>query len=395
MALLGNGYQPSPYQGILGQPAGVYNQPPQFFQGPRGMTRTPPPQPGGGLMSGLKNFDANALISNPLLHAGVALLGSRGPGSAAPAALQGLMQGAQVKSQLAEQQREQDERERQQAALSQLGETMPQLKPFLGTGLEGQAMTMLGKSQGGGIGTYNPRDYTTESWTEFVQGGAKDPSVLNRYAGTLEERMASDPEFAARVMEFQKKSAGGAAGAAEEAKLFARLQMQPQVDAAVARAKAEAEQGVKRAGEQRGNDVAYQTYTSAMNHLASAMGETVTGPGVGYLPAITTNAQIAEGAVSVMAPILKSMFRTAGEGTFTDRDQELLMNMLPTRNDTAEARAAKIQAIDAVVQMKLGQGRAAPGGATPQVNAKGWRLMRDAQGNRAYVGPNGEIEEVR
>ena len=31
----------------------------------------------------------------------------------------------------------------------------------------------------------------------------------------------------------------------------------------------------------------------------------------------------------------------------------------------------------------------------PQTNAKGWRLMTDANGNAAYVGPNNEIEEVR
>ena len=30
----------------------------------------------------------------------------------------------------------------------------------------------------------------------------------------------------------------------------------------------------------------------------------------------------------------------------------------------------------------------------PPTNAKGWRLATDAAGNRAYVGPNGEIEEV-
>lgn len=125
MALLGNGYQPSPFQGILGQPAGQYNVP--------------------APAKGLGSFDVNSLLSNPLLHAGVALLGSRGPGSAAPAALQGLMQGAQYKSQLEAQQREQAEREKREKALQGLGETMPGLAPFIGTGLEGPAMTMLGK----------------------------------------------------------------------------------------------------------------------------------------------------------------------------------------------------------------------------------------------------------
>lgn len=36
-----------------------------------------------------------------------------------------------------------------------------------------------GKSTGGGIGTYNPRDYTTDSWAKFVMN--KDPSSLKRY----------------------------------------------------------------------------------------------------------------------------------------------------------------------------------------------------------------------
>ncbi len=39
-----------------------------------------------------------------------------------------------------------------------------------------------------------------------------------------------------------------------------------------------------------------------------------------------------------------------------------------------------------------------PGGGgaiVPPKNAKGWGLQKDAQGNQAYVGPNGEIEEVK
>lgn len=34
-------------------------------------------------------------------------------------------------------------------------------------------------------------------------------------------------------------------------------------------------------------------------------------------------------------------------------------------------------------------------GAIPQVNAQGWKLHKDAAGRQAYVGPNGEIQEVR
>jgi hypothetical protein len=41
-----------------------------------------------------------------------------------------------------------------------------------------------------------------------------------------------------------------------------------------------------------------------------------------------------------------------------------------------------------------GKAKAAPAALAP-VNDKGWKLMRDAKGNQAYVGPNNEIEEVK
>jgi hypothetical protein len=36
-----------------------------------------------------------------------------------------------------------------------------------------------------------------------------------------------------------------------------------------------------------------------------------------------------------------------------------------------------------------------PGAAFPSTNARGWRKMKDAGGNYAYVGPNGEVEEIQ
>ena len=39
--------------------------------------------------------------------------------------------------------------------------------------------------------------------------------------------------------------------------------------------------------------------------------------------------------------------------------------------------------------------KAAAADEAPEANQKGWPLMVDAQGNKAYVGPNGEIEEVK
>ena len=98
-----------------------------------------------------------------------------------------------------------------------------------------------------------------------------------------------------------------------------------------------------------------QAYATARDGLLDGLeGTDATGPFVGRIPATTSAAQIADGGVAAMAPILKGLFRSAGEGTFTDKDQELLMGMVPTRNDRPDARAAKIANIDRIVSAKMG-----------------------------------------
>ena len=101
-------------------------------------------------------------------------------------------------------------------------------------------------------------------------------------------------------------------------------------------------------------DKTMDLYMAASNGLISGLSKTTTGPLAGRLPATTTQAQVGEGAVAAMAPVLKQLFRVAGEGTFTDKDQELLLNMVPTRKDTPEARKQKIANIDNIVAAKLG-----------------------------------------
>jgi hypothetical protein len=144
------------------------------------------------------------------------------------------------------------------------------------------------------------------------------------------------------------------AGAKEGAKLSAQYELKPKVEAAVATAVAHATLASDAIKEQRSNATTYNVYNTGMENLYKSMGGTTTGPFVGILPAITTNQQIADGAVAVMAPVLKQMFRAAGEGVFTDKDQEMLLQMVPSRTDTPEARVSKIGMIDMVVKAKLG-----------------------------------------
>lgn len=118
-------------------------------------------------------------------------------------------------------------------------------------------------------------------------------------------------------------------------------------------------------------DATFRLYEAAIRGANEGLEGSVTGPLMGRLPAVTAAQQTAEGGVAAMAPVLKQLFRTAGEGTFTDKDQELLLKMIPTRADLPEAREAKLANIDRIVRAKLGQ--SGTGGAPA---AGGWRIQR-------------------
>lgn len=108
---------------------------------------------------------------------------------------------------------------------------------------------------------------------------------------------------------------------------------------------------------QRANERTLGVWQVARQGLVNALRGTETGPIAGRLPAVTAGQQIAEGAVAAVAPVLKQLFRSAGEGVFTDRDQQLLLDMIPTRSDHPEAAVAKIGMIDAIIEAKLSAGQ--------------------------------------
>lgn len=150
------------------------------------------------------------------------------------------------------------------------------------------------------------------------------------------------------------------AAAVESAKLGVQQQFLPQelamrTNAALQQdmGKAQVAAQTEQANTARSNGSAARVYEQGMSGVYQGMQGTSTGPVVGRLPAMTTEQQIAQGSVAAMAPVLKQMFRVAGEGTFTDKDQDLLMQMVPTRTDTPEAREAKMANVDNIVRAKL------------------------------------------
>ncbi len=153
------------------------------------------------------------------------------------------------------------------------------------------------------------------------------------------------------------------AAAVESAKLGIQQQYLPQelalrTDAALRQeaGKAAVSAQADQASTARSNSIASKVYDQGMSGVYEGMQDTATGFVAGRLPAVTTNQQIAQGSVAAMAPVLKEMFRSAGEGAFTDKDQELLLEMIPTRTDTPEARVAKMANVDNIVRAKLNMG---------------------------------------
>ena len=105
---------------------------------------------------------------------------------------------------------------------------------------------------------------------------------------------------------------------------------------------------------------AFEVYEQAVAGMQKALGASPTGYFVGMLPAITVGMQKLDAATESFLPTLKDVFRGAGEGTFTEGDQQILTNLVPTRQDAAEVAAFKLEQLDRMVRIKLGQKPATP-----------------------------------
>lgn len=157
----------------------------------------------------------------------------------------------------------------------------------------------------------------------------------------------------------------------EGPKPLSTLPAENAADQAKSAAQAAGTASVAEATKAKANARTFETYQVGMKALESALDKAETGPIAGRLPAVTAAAQTAEGAGATMAPVLKTLFRDAGEGTFSQGDQDLLMKLVPNRTEHPEARKAKIQMIDEIVKSRLGVG--APQSAPAK--ADGWQVV--------------------
>lgn len=235
---------------------------------------------------------------------------------------------------------------------------------------------------GSEYGAYQPGDYTPESWAKFIK--AKDPAVLERYSTPRQEFSPS----------FQNVTKTLPNGATQQGTFNTRTgqynwagEVVPPGQKARVETEARTEAEITATREAKA-PIAYATYQAGVKALEDALSKTTTGPVMGRIPAVTANQQTAEGGVATMAPVLKELFRSAGEGTFTEGDQAILMKMVPTRTDHPEARKAKLEMIDGIVRAKLG----VADGATSRSKTHSFATEADAEaaglkpGTRVIIG---------
>ncbi len=221
------------------------------------------------------------------------------------------------------------------------------------------------------------------------QGGLQMVGSMGMTSGeTIDYRgQASGAESAARERA-QYQYAAPIAGAEATARANVEAATAPGIAAATTMATKSAENAAERGSAARTNATAFDAYNQAMAGVRTAFSGTDTGPIAGRILAVTAAQQGAEGARAAAAPVLKQLFRSAGEGVFTDKDQQLLMDMMPDRKDHPEVVQQKLGTIDAIVKAKLNMN----GAPAPK---SGGTIMMDAQGNKAMVYPDGTVEEIR
>lgn len=227
-----------------------------------------------------------------------------------------------------------------------------------------QMILQLNKAkQANRLGKYNPGDYTPESWRTWIDAGAGDKNahLLQRYEPPASVKVGGVQSLAGRsgdnfgdvtplsTLPNEAESATVMAGAQEQGRQDVRLKTEPTIQAEIIKAENKANQVIQT----NKNKVAYKTFNMALTSYGKALKNTTTGYFAGRLPAVTASQQIADGAKAVMLPILKQIFRTAGEGIFTDKDQEALELMLPTRKDLPETGVAKLNLVNQTVALKM------------------------------------------
>lgn len=159
----------------------------------------------------------------------------------------------------------------------------------------------------------------------------------------------------------------------------------------------------------------------ARQKFALASKDTATTGIVGGYNPLSESGQSFDASIDALRGSVTALTRVPGIGSMSDWEGRIDQAKLPKRSQYDNVTKQKLDELEALADGvisgytdMLGPQQPAqptdpgiktpdgthidstrPPASLPPVNDKGFKLMRDANGNQAYVGPNGEVEEVR
>jgi len=241
----------------------------------------------------------------------------------------------------------------------------------------------------------NPSGGTVESILAPVGGGTEKPvgkvQLVSGLGLTAEEKISQT-----------SKEAEAKARSTEKGKLEVQAKLLPSIRADIKKAETSAkEQGTDFTALSRAKAAlpGLQEVAAKLKNLSDVATYTKAGQafdiiakelGFGATKGATARAKMVSIVDNQVLPLLRETFGAA----FTKAEGDSLRASLLDVNATPEAKKATL---DAFIEQKMRNIETTERqlGIQQSGPPPGYRLMEDANGNRAYVGPNGEIQEIR
>lgn len=255
---------------------------------------------------------------------------------------------------------------------------------------------LVGEKEKPKIGTYNPRDYTVESFSQFMK--TNDPSVLERYTEKTIDVGGVPHILDTATNQYKPIKTAGEIGTDKA-----------EIETIVTTARETAKKDVEKKVTQEGQKTKLNQADEIYQELKKADLDKIYGFGESLYPDFLRS----EEGVTLQAKRdqLIGMLKLAGrgelkgQGPITEGEQAIVAeaatiltnpNISPEAARKALDNAMEILYRNAGMEFAPANGTGEqPAAPIPQTNEQGWPLMTDAQGNKAYVGPQGQIQEVK
>lgn len=201
-----------------------------------------------------------------------------------------------------------------------------------------------------GVGNYNPRDYTAESWAEFVKGEMKDPSVLKRFEHT---QRTPTPSFKTVTRTLPDGSTELGTFDTRTNQFSWTGQIVPAGQKAFVEAQATA--AGTAAGGQDAKAPALASFQVAADNMRQSIGTAMQGMVAGPAGTIFDygDKKLFNSRIQQLSAEIRTVFRIPGEGTLSDQEQRQYSMQLPDTDNPPEVNAQIMADLEQRVALRM------------------------------------------